>query len=230
MAIGGQRRLMALFGGGLQALLAGITLLGGALQGRRVGVHMQTPALAIDQQRRARRQQQHRGTGTDQGWNSQGPRNNRAVSGGATAGGENTGDTGRIKARHIGRTDFVHHQNVGLLRFMRCFDTTELRQHSTADIAQIGGALGEQGVLQGLLLPGSGFDHRHPRRFRAFALLETGVDFIGQFRIVEHFLVGDENLADSLGLAAFDQAADVLAHVRQRLLEALTLDGGGLSP
>jgi hypothetical protein len=37
-------------------------------------------------------------------------------------------------------------------------------------------------------------------------LLEAGVDFVGQFRVVEHFLVGDENLADGLGLAAFDQA------------------------
>ncbi|MNP09329.1 hypothetical protein D3C76_1014310 [compost metagenome] len=41
--------------------------------------------------------------------------------------------------------------------------------------------------------------------------------------------MGDENLADSLGLAALDQAADVLANVRQRLLETLTLDGGGFS-
>jgi hypothetical protein len=75
-----------------------------------------------------------------------------------------------------------------------------LRQHPATDIPQVGGALGEQGVLQRFLLPGRRFDHRHPRRFGAFALLEAGVDFVGQFRVVEHFLVGDENLADRLGL------------------------------
>ncbi len=97
-------------------------------------------------------------------------------------------------------------------------------------LAQVGGALGEQGVLQGFLLPGGGFDHGHPRRFRAFALLETSVDLIGQFRVVEHFLVGDENLADGLWLCcARSSCCDVLAHVRQRLLETLTLDGGGLA-
>jgi hypothetical protein len=83
---------------------------------------------------------------------------------------------------------------------------TQLRQHAPADVAQIGGALGEQRVLQRFLLFGRRFDHRHPRRFGAFALLEAGVDFIGQFRVVEHFLVGDENLADRLGFAALDQA------------------------
>ena len=229
VTVGGQRRLMALFGGGFQALLAGVALFGGALQGCGIGVHMQATALAIDQQRRTRRQQQHRRTRADQRRNAQRPGDDGAVGGGAATGGENAGDAGRIETRDVGRADFVHHQNVRLLGFTRGFDATELRQHPTTDIAQVGGTLGEQGVLQRFLLFGGRFDHRHPRRFGAFALLEAGVDFIGQFRVVEHFLVGDEDLANRLGFAALDQAFDVATHVRQRLLETLALDGGGFS-
>ena len=169
------------------------------------------------------------GAGADQRRNTEGSGDNRAVSGGAATGGENAGDAGRIETGDVGRTDFIHHQNVRLLGLARGFDATQLRQHPTTDIAQVGGTLGEQGVLQRFLLFGRRFNHRHPRRFGAFALLETGVDFIGQFRVVEHFLVGDENLANGLGLAAFDQAFDVATHVRQRLLETLALDGGRLT-
>lgn len=125
------------------------------------------------------------------------------------------GDARRVEARHIRRADFVHHQDVGFVRFLDGFDTAQLRQHTATDVAQVGGALGEQGVLQRFLLLGGGFDHAHPGGFGAFTLLEAGVDVVGQFRVVEHFLVGDENLADRLGLAAFDQALDIAAHIGQ---------------
>ncbi|MNC61389.1 hypothetical protein D3C75_1113280 [compost metagenome] len=57
VTVGGQRRLMPLLGGGLQALFAGVALYGGALQRGGISVYMQATALAIDQQRRTRRQQ-----------------------------------------------------------------------------------------------------------------------------------------------------------------------------
>ncbi|MNQ31617.1 hypothetical protein D3C85_449940 [compost metagenome] len=104
-----------------------------------------------------------------------------------------------------------------------------MRQHATTDVAQVGGAFGKQCIVQRLLLPGRCFDHRHPRRFSAFALLEAGVDFIGQFRVVEHFLVGDENLANGLGLAALDQPFNAVAHLSQRRFQPLALDRGGLA-
>ncbi len=148
---------------------------------------------------------------------------------GTAASGENPGDAHRIQTRNVGRANFVHHQNVRLLRLARGLHATQLRQHTTTNVAQIRRALGEQGVLQRFLLLGGGFDHRHPRRFGALALLEAGVDFVGQIRIVEHFLVGDENLANGFGLAAFDQALNVCAHVAQRLRQALTFDGGRLA-
>ncbi|MNS08511.1 hypothetical protein D3C72_399740 [compost metagenome] len=229
MTVCGQRRLMALFGGSLQTLFAGIALFGGALQGCRVGVHMQATALAIQQQRRARRQQQHSRTGADQRRNAEGTGDDGAVGRGAATGGENAGHASGIKTCHIGRADFIHHQNVRLIRFARSFDATKLRQHPSADITQIGGALGEQRILQRFLLLGRRFNHRHPRCFGALTLFETGVDFIGQFRVVEHFLMGDENLANGLGLAAFDQALNVVAHRCQRLLETLALNRSGLT-
>ncbi|SAM34871.1 hypothetical protein BN1864_LIB5394:04918 [Pseudomonas sp. 1 R 17] len=104
-----------------------------------------------------------------------------------------------------------------------------MRQHPATDVAQVGGALGKQGILQRFLLLGGGFDHAHPRRLCAFTLLETGVDFVGEFRVVEHFLVGDENLADGFGLAAFDQVLDIPAHIGQGILQALALNGRGLA-
>ncbi|CRM37298.1 hypothetical protein [Pseudomonas sp. 37 R 15] len=104
-----------------------------------------------------------------------------------------------------------------------------MRQHAAADVAQVGGALGEQGILQRLLLPGGRFDHTHPGRFGAFALLEASIDFVGKLGVVEHFLVGDEDLANRLGLAAFDQALDIATNITQRSLQALALDTAGLT-
>ncbi|MNS54967.1 hypothetical protein D3C72_877880 [compost metagenome] len=76
---------------------------------------------------------------------------------------------------------------------------------------------------------GRRLDHCHPRRFGAFALLEAGVDFVGEIRVVEHFLVGDEDFADGFGFAAFDQTLNVAAHIAEGLLEAFALDRGGLA-
>ncbi|MNG26614.1 hypothetical protein D3C84_1116270 [compost metagenome] len=56
VTIGGECRLMTKFSGQFQTLFAGVALFGGALQGQRIGVHMQAAALTINQQRRARRQ------------------------------------------------------------------------------------------------------------------------------------------------------------------------------
>ncbi|MNI31723.1 hypothetical protein D3C73_856130 [compost metagenome] len=221
---------MTLFGGRLQALLAAVAFLRGALQGRGVGLHVQATALAIEQQGRARRQQQHRRAGTDQRRDAQCASDNGTVGGGTTPGGENASNPGGIQARHVGRSHFVHYQNVRLIRFVRGLDATQLRQHSTTDVAQVRRALGQQRVLQRFLLPGRRFDHGHPGRFGTFTLLETGLDLIGQLRVVEHFLMGDKNLANRLGLAALDQTGNVLPHPRQRLLQALALDGGGLTP
>ncbi|RMT85845.1 hypothetical protein ALP39_04882 [Pseudomonas marginalis pv. marginalis] len=60
-------------------------------------------------------------------------------------------------------------------------------------------------------------------------MFEAGVDFVGQFRVVEHFLVGDENLANRLGLAALDQALDIAAYFTESLLQALALNGRGFA-
>ncbi|MNX93972.1 hypothetical protein D3C86_1261870 [compost metagenome] len=229
VAIGGQRGLMAQFSCRLQALLAGIAFGRGALQGRRVSVHMQATPLAIEQQRRARRQQQHARAGADQCRNAQGPGDNRTVRRSATPGGENPRHASRVETRDVGRADLVHHQNVRLIRFARGFDATELHQHPTPNITQVGRTFGEQGILQCLLLSGRRFNYGHPRRLGAFALLEARIDLIGQFRVVEHLLVGDEDFADGFALAALDQALDVTAYLRQGVLEALALDAGGLA-
>ncbi|VVM80387.1 hypothetical protein PS645_02234 [Pseudomonas fluorescens] len=144
---------------------------------------------------------------------------------GAAASCENAGDTCRIKPRDVGRTDFIHHQNVRLLRLTRRFNTAQSRQHPATNVTQVGSAFSQQCVLQRFLLFCCSFDHRHPRRFRAFALLEAGIDFIGQFRVVEHLLMRDENLANRFGGAAFDQPFDVASYVRQRLPQTLALNG-----
>ncbi len=49
MTVGGVCRLMALFGGNLQALLTGVALFGGTFEGRSIGVDMQAPTLAVEQ-------------------------------------------------------------------------------------------------------------------------------------------------------------------------------------
>ena len=152
------------------------------------------------------------------------------MSGGAAPGGENAGNAGRVQARHVRRADLFHHQDVGLARFLHALDAAQLGQHAPADVTQVGSTLGQQGILQSFLLLGGGFDHAHPGGFGAFALLEAGVDFVGQFRVVEHFLVGDENLADGLGLATLDQALDIRAHVAQGGVQALAFGGGGFAP
>ncbi len=229
VAIAGQRQFVALLRSQAQALLAGITFLQGALQGRVIRRHMQATALPIDQQRRARRQQQHRRAGTDQRRNPKGPCHDRTVGRGPAAGGENPGDPRRIQACDVRRADFIHHQHIGLIRLGQGFDATELRQHAPADIPQIRRTLGQQGILQRLLLTGRRLDHRHPAGLGAFALLETGFDLVTQFRVVEHFLVGNENFPDRLGLAALDQTLDVLAHQVQGLLQTLTFDQRGLT-
>ena len=59
--------------------------------------------------------------------------------------------------------------------------------------------------------------------FGAFALLEAGVDFVGQFRVVEHFLMGNKNLADGFGRAALNQTFNVLSHLSQCVVQALAL-------
>ncbi|MCY1403567.1 hypothetical protein D9M71_187510 [compost metagenome] len=229
VAIDGQCRLMTQFSSRLQALLAGIAFGRGALQGRRVSVHMQTTTLAIEQQSRTRCQQQHAGTGADQGRNTQRPGNNRTVRRSTTPSGENPRHASRVETRDVGRADLVHHQNVRLIRFARGFDAAELHQHPTPDVAQVGRTLGEQGILQRFLLPSRRFNHGHPRRLGAFALLEARIDLIGQFRVVEHLLVGNEDFANGFALAALDQALDVTAYLRQGVLEALALDAGGLA-
>ncbi|MNJ36668.1 hypothetical protein D3C77_314650 [compost metagenome] len=101
---------------------------------------------------------------------------------------------------------------------------TQLRQHAAANVAQVGRALSEQGIFQGLLLARRVVDHRHPRCRCTFALTQALVDFITQVRVGEHFLVGDEDFADGLGLAALDQCFDLGIDRRQRLLQTLTLN------
>ncbi len=190
---------------------------------------MQATALPVDQQGRTGCQQQHRRTGTDQGGNAQGPGHDRAVGRGAATGRENPGNPRRVQSSHIRRTDFIHHQHIRLVGLGQGFDTTELRQHSPADIPQIRRAFGQQGILQRLLLTGSRLDHGHPAGLGAFALLETGFDVVTQFRVVEHFLMGNENFPDGLGLAALDQSFNVRTHQVQGLLQALTLNQRGLA-
>ena len=82
MPVQGDGWLMAQLRGGQQALFTAVTLIEGALQGIRIGSLVQATALAVDQQLRAWRQQQHRVTGTHQSRNAQGARNDGAVCGG----------------------------------------------------------------------------------------------------------------------------------------------------
>ena len=217
---------MTAFGGSVQAQLAGVTFLSGALQGLGIRGNMQATALPVDQQRRTGRQQQDAVARSHQRRNTQRSGYNGAVCGRAAAGGQNTGNPCRIKAGDIRGAYLIHYQHIRLVGFGRGFDTAQLRQHTATNIAQIGSPLGQQRILQGLLLERSRFDDRHPRRFRAFALFKATVDFIGQLRVVEHFLMGDEDFANGLGLAALNQPVNVLSHIRQRFLQTLALHHG----
>ena len=118
---------MALFSGHLQSLFTGVAFFSGPLQRCAIGVHMQATALAIDQQRRARRQQQHGRTGTDQCRNTERPGNDRTVGSSAAASGEDACHASRVQTRNVGWTDFVHHQNVRLLGFARGFYSAKRR-------------------------------------------------------------------------------------------------------
>ncbi len=71
------------------------------------------------------------------------------------------------------------------------------------------------------LLNGSGLDDRGPGRSRAFVVVEARLDFVGQFRVFEHFLVGDEDFPDGLGLAALNEVFDVATDFTDRLVQTL---------
>ncbi|RCM70320.1 hypothetical protein PA35_06550 [Pseudomonas aeruginosa] len=131
---------------------------------------------------------------------------------GAAARREDAGDPLGVEAGDIGGADLVHHQDVRLLRLARRLHPAEPGQHPPAEVAEVGGALGEQRVVQRLLLRRAVFHHPTPGRFGAFAAIQAQLHLLGQFRIVEHLPVGDENLADRLHRAAFDQADDLLVH------------------
>ncbi|MNE12161.1 hypothetical protein D3C80_1049440 [compost metagenome] len=215
---------------GLQALGTLVAFGQGRAQyliGRRNG---QPPALAVEQQRATRRQQQHRRTGADHRRDAQGTRDDGTVGGRATARRENAGHAGRVQARNVRGPHFIHYQNVRFLRLLGGGNAAQLGQDPTADIAQVRRTLGQQGIVQRFLLPRGRFDHRHPGRRRAFALLEAVIDLIAQFRVVEHFQMRNEDLADGLGLAALDQAVDIVAHIGHRLLQTLTLGCRRLAP
>ncbi|MNQ31016.1 hypothetical protein D3C85_443770 [compost metagenome] len=229
MAIAGDGRFQLVGIGQLQAALAAFLFLAGTLQLGAVGRHDQTATLAVQQKLGAWVQQQYGGAGAHQGGNPQGTGDDGAVGGGAATGGEDAGHAVAVQPRHIRGRHLVHQQDVGLFRLGRVFHAAELAEHTAAYVAQVGGPLGEQRVVQALLLGGGGFDHGHPGGGRAFALLEAGVHFVAQLGVGEHFQVGDEDFADGLGLAAQHQRLDVAAHMGQGLLQAFTLDAGGLA-
>ncbi len=209
-----------------QALLAAVALRGGALQGYGIRRHVQPAPLTVEQQGRTRRQQQHRRSRPHQRGDAQGPRNNRAVRRGPATGGDNPHDPRRIEARHIGRADFIHHQNIGPVRLDQRFAAAQPRQHTPTDVSQIRRLLGQQRIRQRLLLPGRRVDHRHPAGFGAFTLLEAIIDLVAQVRIVEHFLVSNENLANGLSLATLDQAIDIPADFAQGAVQTLAFKHG----
>lgn len=218
MAITGDRRFMTIGPGSLQTLLAQIAFGQGAVQligGRRDS----DPATqAIEQQWRTGFEQEDRRTSTNHRRDTQRPRNDGAVGGGATVGGDDPCDPGRVQAGHVGRADLGHDQYVGLLGFCGLLHAAQLRQHPSANVAQIGRALGEQGIVQGLLLPCSGLDHRHPGCCRAFALGQPLIDVIAQGGVSEHFLMGDEDLADGL-VASLHQGVQIRVDRLQRLAQ-----------
>lgn len=103
-----------------------------------------------------------------------------------------------------------------------------MRQHSPADITQIRSTLGQQGVVQRLLLTRRAVDHRHPGSRRALALGQALLDFIAQARVGEHFLVGDEYLADR-GVTTLHQGLQLGIHHRQRIAQLMPLLGRRLA-
>ncbi|MNC17785.1 hypothetical protein D3C75_656760 [compost metagenome] len=148
---------------------------------------------------------------------------------GAALGGDNAGNPVGVQAGDIGWTDFGHHQHIGLLGFNLRLHTTQLRQHAAANIAQVGGALGEQRIVQRLLLTGRSFDHGHPRGRSAFALGQALFDIVGQGWVGKHFLVGDENFANGF-VAAQDQSLQFAIDGSQGFAQFLPLQGARFTP
>ncbi len=141
----------------------------------------------------------------------------------AAASGQNTGDLRRVQTGNVGRADFVHHQNVRFVGRRNGFNTADLRQYATTHITQVGGALGQQRIFELRLLNSSRFDNRGPGSCRTFVVVQTLLDFAGQFRIFKHLLVGDEDFTDGLGLAALNQVFDVTAHFADGRVQTLAL-------
>ena len=90
----------------------------------------------------------------------------------AAACGKNASDALAVERGNVRRCHFVHHQNVGLFRRLLGLDTSQAGQHATTDVTQIRRALGQQLVVQRLLLLRGVFDFLDPGGFGAQAFFQ----------------------------------------------------------
>ena len=116
------------------------------------------------------------------------------MGGGAAAHGQQATHAGGIQAGHIGGADIVHHQNIGVVGRLGQADVAKHAEHAAADIAQVGGAFGQQPVGQHLLGVGGGVDSFPPARFRRAAFADGVNRRLVQFGVVEHLFVHRENV------------------------------------
>ena len=167
VAVGGDRRLHAVRFGLLALFLHQCALLHRVVDAVLRRIEVKRAVFAVNQQRAALGQRQHRFARADHRRNAQGTRHNRAVRAGAAAGCEDAGHFLLIQTRHHARHHVFHHQNIRLLRLGGGFRAAQQGHHFIAHIAQIGGTLGQQRVVQGFLLLRQRFDVAVPRSGRA---------------------------------------------------------------
>ena len=118
------------------------------------------------------------------------------MGGGAAAHGEQATHPRGIQAGHIGGADIVHDQDIGVVGRLGQADVAKHAEHAAADIAQVGGAFGQQPVGQHLLGVGGGVDGFPPACFRRAAFTDGVNRRLMQFGVVEHLFVHGENVGD----------------------------------
>ena len=144
--------------------------------------------------------------------------------GGTAASGKNACDALGVERGNVRGRYFVHHQNVGLVRGLLGFGAGQAGQHTATHVTQVGGPLGQQLVVQGLLLLRRSFDFLHPGGFGAQSFLQTRLDFLAQRRVTQHGLMGGKDVADAGDLTLIDQRADLRMDLVQRHIQPLQFD------
>ena len=216
-------------GGGLTLLMPGDRLFGTrAATGR--GHHADAASFTIDDQLAAIGDRQHARASPDHRRNAQRARQNRAVRGRPAQRRDQAPHASGIQARHIRRADVLGHQHMRCLGGARQRRIGQHAEHPPPDIAQIGGAFGQQAIGEVLLGTGGTVDGRPPRRFGAVPFIEAFARRGKQLRIAEHLLVHRENLGHLGAFGAIDQRQQLLARGLDTGHQALGLTiGAGIA-